>query len=98
MDIKLLFLSCLSLNALADPCSLDANCYDPDFGNSSITDFNNKFHYVFIGAHPDDELMIYPMLKNFCAENNAYCAMIIGSKGRQGCNPSISRASIMNVF
>lgn len=80
----MLFFYCA--NVSADPCGDSSYCYDPDGGNASLTNINNPFHYVFIGAHPDDELMVYPLMKNFCAENNAYCAMIIGSRGRQGCN------------
>lgn len=68
--------------ALSDPCASDPLCHDPGLG---MTEFNNQFHYVFVGAHPDDELMIYPFLKDYCAENNAYCAIIIGSRGRMGC-------------
>jgi LmbE family N-acetylglucosaminyl deacetylase len=67
--------------AIADPCSNDPSyCYDP-----GSTDFSNPFHYVFVGVHPDDELMIYPLMKDHCAESNAYCAMLIGGKGRTGC-------------
>ncbi len=65
---------------LADLCASDPLCYDP-----GSTNFNNQFHYVFVGVHPDDELTVYPLLKDFCAESNAYCAILIGSKGRTGC-------------
>jgi len=78
-----------SLNAtivVADPCRADGSeCYDPDYGTAVTTNFNNQYHYVFVGAHPDDELLLYPSMKNYCAEDNAYCAMIIGSRGKSGC-------------
>jgi len=73
--------------AFADPCAGDPICYDPGYGK---TNFSNPFHYVFVGAHPDDELTIYPLMKDFCSESNAYCAMLIGTKGRTGCDSGIS--------
>lgn len=77
-----------SVIAHADPCSDSAYCYDPDGGSGTITNINNPFHYVFIAPHPDDELMVYPIMKDFCAENNAYCSLIITTLGDNGCDPA----------
>ncbi len=66
--------------ALASPCDGDPNCYSP-----GTTTFPNQVHYVFIGAHPDDELHIYPLMKDFCGKSTSYCAMMIGSTGETAC-------------
>lgn len=64
----------------ADPCSKDFACYKVDDAR-----FDNPYHYVFIGAYPGDELIIYPLLKDHCALANSYCAMIIPTRGESEC-------------
>lgn len=64
----------------ADPCSDDPFCTKAE--NSR---FDNPNHFVFVGAYPGDELLIYPLMKDHCSENINYCAMIIATQGKSGC-------------
>ncbi len=64
----------------ADPCSDDPLCTKAEKAR-----FGNPNHFVFVGAYPGDELLIYPLMKDHCSENINYCAMIIATQGKSGC-------------
>jgi len=68
------------MNHAADPCSDDPFCIKAE--NSR---FGNPDHYVFVATYPGDELLIYPLMKDYCSDKNSYCAMIIAAQGKFGC-------------
>ncbi len=64
----------------SDPCTNDPACFKVD-----NTQFDNPYHFIFVGAYPSDELLMYPLLKDHCSETNNYCAMIIATHGESEC-------------
>lgn len=69
-----------SAHAADNPCDEDYSCL-----RASNTNFDNPNHYVFVGLYPGDELLLYPLMKDHCAETTSYCAMIIGTRGKSDC-------------
>src|SRR5687767_6067917 len=41
-------------------------------------------HILFIGAHPDDEVVAAPLLGATCAEGGATCSFLVLTKGEGG--------------
>ncbi|GKS68070.1 hypothetical protein W03_00740 [Nitrosomonas sp. PY1] len=72
----------------ADPCRDDPFCTK---AQNSRFDSPNRF--IFVGAYPGDELLIYPFMKDHCSENTNYCAMIIATQGKSGCKSESESAS-----
>lgn len=70
----------LSSAYAADPCREDPACY-----KTANAHFDHPNHYIFIGASPGDELLLYPLMKDHCAEATSYCAMIIATRGKSDC-------------
>lgn len=66
--------------AFADSCRTDSTCYKVD---SAV--FDHPYHFVFVGAAPGDELPLYPLLKDHCAEADNYCALLFATHGERGC-------------
>ncbi|MCC8996237.1 MAG: hypothetical protein LM517_04110 [Nitrosomonas sp.] len=69
-----------SISYAADPCSDDPSCIKAENAH-----FDNPNHYVFVAAYPGDELLIYPLMKDHCSEAGNYCAMVIATQGKSGC-------------
>ncbi|MFZ1850744.1 MAG: hypothetical protein WAU15_00650 [Nitrosomonas sp.] len=69
-----------SISYSADPCSGDPSCIKAENAH-----FDSPNHYVFVAAYPGDELLIYPLMKDHCSETGNYCAMIIATQGKSGC-------------
>lgn len=69
-----------AMSHAADPCSDDPSCI-----KAESTHFDNPNHYVFVAAYPGDELLIYPLMKDHCSDGSSYCAMIIATQGKSGC-------------
>jgi len=69
-----------SISYAADPCSDDPSCIKAENAH-----FDSPNHYVFVAAYPGDELLIYPLMKDHCSEAGNYCAMIIATQGKSGC-------------
>src|SRR5688500_14330528 len=52
-------------------------------------------HILFIGAHPDDEVVAAPLLGALCAEGGATCSFLVLTKGEGGicslpvCSPDL---------
>ncbi len=69
--------------AADDPCYEDPSCL-----KASNTNFDNPYHYVFVGVYPGDELLLYPLMKDHCSETTSYCAMIIATRGKSDCGSS----------
>ena len=52
---------------------------------------------LWIGAHPDDEAVIAPLLASWCRDQNARCGMLILTRGEaaaclkpEGCSPNVA--------
>lgn len=44
---------------------------------------------LWIGAHPDDEILISPLLGRECVEGGAACAMLVMTRGEGGGSPDV---------
>ncbi len=74
-------------HASDDPCDEDPSCL-----KAANTHFDNPYHYIFVGVYPGDELLLYPLMKDHCAEATSYCAMIIATRGKSDCEFSSGEA------
>ncbi len=41
-------------------------------------------HILWIGAHPDDEVLVAPLLGRLCAEGRSFCTMLVLTRGEGG--------------
>src|SRR5205085_12438799 len=44
---------------------------------------------LWIGAHPDDEILVSPILGRACVERNVDCAMLVMTRGEGGGSPDV---------
>ena len=44
---------------------------------------------LWIGAHPDDESLVAPLLGRSCVDGRDGCSMLVMTRGEAGCDPSV---------
>ena len=52
-----------------------------------LTDVRGGASIIFIGAHPDDDILIGPLLVRACRDYGNRCVIVSLSKGERGCKP-----------
>src|SRR6185369_9056626 len=52
---------------------------------------------LWIGAHPDDEIVIAPLLGRECVERGAQCALLVMTAGEAGAAPAVRAAEMQRA-
>lgn len=84
----------MTKNLLATPfwtaallCVLTAVGYSQESEGRLLADVRGGSSIIFIGAHPDDEILVGPLLARACRDYGNRCVMVSLSKGERGCKP-----------
>ena len=52
---------------------------------------------LWIGAHPDDEILLSPLLGGACVERGVQCAMLVMTRGEGGGSPDVRAAEMQRA-
>ncbi len=76
--LALLVTGCGASNAAADGAQVDASIEDP------LVDALAGKRVLWIGAHPDDEGTVAPLLGEVCVDRKATCTFLVATRGETG--------------
>lgn len=52
---------------------------------------------LWIGAHPDDETLVAPLLGSMCSDGPDHCSLLVMTRGEAGGDPSVRTSEMQNA-